>query len=127
MKRIIAAAVVALALIATAVVGAAPATADNSTRPVQTTEFQHVHKVQLLATSDFQVACLTMDRDGRYTVEKIDYVFRVKVAKGDAWHNAWVAPDGFQFVIEPLWRQNQPWACTPLPARVPVPAAWANN
>lgn len=126
MKRIIAAAVVALALIVTAVVGAAPATAD-STRPVQTTEFQHVHKVQLLATSDFRVACLTMDRDGRYTVEKIDYVFRVKMAKGDAWRNVWVAPDGFQFVIEPLWRQNQPWACTPLPARVPVPAAWANN
>ena len=126
MKRIIAAAVVALALIATAVVGAAPATADNSTRPVQTT-FQHVHKVQLLGTSDFRVACLTIDRDGRYTVEKIDYVFRVKMAKGDAWRNVWVAPDGFQFVIEPLWRQNQPWACTPLPARVPVPAAWANN
>lgn len=75
---------------------------------MQTTEFQHVHKVQLLATSDFRVACLTMDRDGRYTVEKIDYVFRVKMAKGDAWHNVWVAPDGFQFVIEPLWRQNQP-------------------
>ena len=125
MKRIIAAAVAALALIATAVVGAAPATAD--TRPVQATEFQHVHKVQLLTTSDFRVACLTMDRDGRYTVEKIDYVFRVKMSKGDAWRNVWVAPDGFQFVVEPLWRQNQPWACTPLPARVPVPAAWAND
>lgn len=82
-------------------------------------------KVRLLSTTDTRVACLTMSRAGEYTVEKVDVVFRYKVSR-HRWATVWQAEDGFQFTVTPV-PQNQPWACTPLKARVSTPDAWTQD
>ena len=118
--------VVALALVGAGVLAAAPATADaddTRERPIQVVTI--TPKVRLLSTTDTRVACLTMSRSGEYTVEKVDVVFRYKVAR-HRWATVWQAEDGFQFVLIPV-PQNQPWACIPLKARVSVPDAWTQD
>lgn len=125
MARRLLAAIAAAVLLAGTWAGSTPAAA--GTRPVQAGTYPHPVKVKLLGTNDFRLACLTMDRDGRYTVEDVDYVIRVKLFKGDRWHNVWVARDGWQFTVDTAGRQNPPWSCTPLPLRVPVPDSWAEE
>lgn len=49
-----------------------------------------------------------------------------KLSKRDGWHSVWVASDGWQFTIDTAGRQNPPWSCTPLAARVPVPESWGD-
>ena len=100
-----------------------PAGADDTrTRPIQTATI--TPKVKLLKTENFQVACLTMDRGGEYTVETVDAVFRYRI--GRRWYTAWQATDGFQFVVVPV-PQNQPFGCVPLKARVKIPETWTKE
>lgn len=96
---------------------------DTRDTPIQVVTIEA--KVRLVSTTDFRIACLTMDRDGEYTVEKVDAVFRYKVSRHH-WETVWQAEDGFQFTVTPV-PQNQPWACTPLKARVSTPDAWTQD
>ena len=96
---------------------------DTRETPIQVRSIEA--KVRLVSTTDFRIACLTMDRDGEYTVEKVDAVFRYKVSRRH-WETVWQAEDGFQFTVTPV-PQNQPWACIPLKARVSTPDAWTQD
>lgn len=126
MNRSLTLTVAAAAILAGSILPGTTATAhagDTRETPIQVGTI--TPKVKLLKTENFQVACLTMDRDGEYTVEKVDAVFRYKVSR-HRWATVWQAEDGFQFTVTPV-PQNQPWACTPLKARVSTPDAWTQD